>query len=277
VQLRVVDAAGNIETLPGLGDLSYYDLTIGQTDVYYTSSTPVPAPASSETGLPTDAVSNADGQIYYAGDNPSGAAPIQNGVDIIATGAGNNDWVHGIGLDTTGTLSLAVQHDTVSGGAGNDYVGIVGTDFTSVDGGAGWNTLAFDGSNLPVDLAQMSTQVHGVAECDWNNQSNNATTDPRGQFSAPTTGNTLELRLSDILSEANGTVGSNTQHMTILGNNTSTVMLEGTSDAAGLAAAGWATTGQQTINGVTFDVWHNASMGVNTAADLLIEHGVHVL
>jgi len=88
----------------------------------------------------------------------------------------------------------------------------------------------------------------------------------------------LQLRLSDVLSEANGTVGQSTQHLTIFGDNHSTVQLDGTTTASGLAAAGWAISGpQQTIGGVTFDVWHNSSMGSNTVADLLIQHNVIVV
>jgi len=226
------------------------------------------------TAYLTQLISNDNGHVYYAGDNPLGAALLQNGVDIIATGTGNNDWVHGIGTDTTGTTSTAVQHDAVSGGVGNDYIGIIGTNFTSVNGGSGWNTLVFEGSNLTVNLAQMGLRVQGFAQFDLNNQSNNNASDPQGQFLTPSTDNTLALRLSDVLSESNGAVGPSSQHMTILGDTSSTVQLDGSSTLAG---TNWVTTGTLTVSGVVFDVYHNSSMGSNTAADLLIQQGVHVV
>jgi len=105
-------------------------------------------------------------------------------------------------------------------------------------------------------------------------QSHTAASDPKGLFTDASTGNTLALRLSDVLSESNGTVGANGKHMTILGEATSTVQLDG---SATLAATNWAVTGQQTVGGVTFDVYHNTAMGASAAADLLIQQGVQVI
>jgi hypothetical protein len=226
---------------------------------------------------------NADNAIYYAGDNPIGAAAMQNGVDLIATGAGNNDWVHGIGLDSTGTQSTTVQHDVVDGGAGNDFVGIVSTNFTSINGGNGWNTLVFEGSNMFLSLAQMGLRVQGFQQFDLNNQSNNTSTDPRGthQFTGTTTGNTLSISLADVLSEANANVGMTNsatlaqRHVTILGDANSTVSFDG---SASLSTTQWAISGgPQTINGVTFNDYHNSAMGSATYADVLIQQGVQVV
>jgi hypothetical protein len=235
----------------------------------------------------TQAYSNADGAVYYAGDQGMGITAqavqnISNGVDLIATGAGNNDWVHGIGTDTLGKDGdLTVQHDAVSGGAGDDFVGIVGTNFTTVNGGAGWNTLVFEQSGLTLNLTQMGQRVQNFGTFDLDNQSNNSTTDPRGQFKGETTGNTLQLSLSDVLSE-NGALNAANQsgthtlanpgHMTILGDANSTVQLDGTNSLAG---SNWSSTGTQVIGGITFDVYHNST--ANTLADLLIEQGVHVI
>jgi hypothetical protein len=245
----------------------------------------------------TQAYSNADAQVYYAGDQGVGITVqaeqnISNGVDLIATGAGNNDWVHGIGTDTLGKDGdLTVQHDAVSGGAGNDFVGIIGTNFTSVNGGAGWNTLVFEGSNLTLNLTQMGQRVQNFGTFDLDNQSNTASTDPGnpatgeapGQFVGTTQNNTLQLSLSDVLSE-NGVLSvanqsgtpsmANPGHMMILGTSASnaTVQLDGTTSLTG---SNWSNTGTQTINGITFDVYHNST--ANTLADLLIEQGVRVI
>jgi hypothetical protein len=219
-----------------------------------------------------------DNQVYYAGVHTVGAAQIVNGVDLIATGPGNNNWVHGIGTDTTGTTSTTVQHDVVSGGAGDDHIGIIGTNFTSLNGGGGWNTLVFEGSNLTLNLDQMGLRVQNFAEFDLNNQTNNASVNPQQLFMGRTTGNTLELSLSDVLNgAASGAIGFNAnntpQRMTILGDSESTVRLDGTSS---LAASNWHATGQETIGGVLFDVYHNSTT-TNVLADLLIQHGVTVV
>jgi hypothetical protein len=205
--------------------------------------------------------------IYYAGSN------TQNGVDLIATGAGNNDWVHGIGTDTLGKDGdTTVQHDAVSGGAGNDYVGIIGTNFTSLNGGGGANTLVFEGSNLTLNLTEMGLRVHNFETFYLNNQSNNASTDPRNQFTGETTGNTLQLSLSDILSE-NGAPGpvsnTSTAHIMILGDSTSTVQLDGTT-----ALTGWThLASTQTVGTVVFDVYQST---VNSVAELLIQHNAGI-
>ncbi|WP_036018213.1 Ig-like domain-containing protein [Paraburkholderia mimosarum] len=191
--------------------------------------------------------------VLYAGKTSPGAAPIVNGVDIISGGAGN-DIIHGIGTDTTGTTSLSVQHDVALGGAGNDTIGIVGTNFTRVDGGLGIDTLAFEGKGMTLDLAAYGKRVQGFEKFDL------------GQSGS----NTLKLRLSDVLNEADSL--TSTLHMTISGDSTSTVVL-----AEPLGASGWQQSGSQTVNGVTYDVWHNTTMGTNTMADLLIQHGVNVV
>ena len=162
----------------------------------------------------------------------------------------------------------------MNGGRGDDYIGIIGTGFTSVNGGEGWNTLVFESSDLTLDLSKMGLRVQGFAQFDLNNQSNHANSDPRDGYSNPTSGNTLALRLSDVLSQPNGAVGPNSQHMTILGDGTSTVQLDGTSSLAG---SNWVVSGQQSINGVAFDVYYNTAMDASTSANLLIQQGVHVI
>jgi len=215
----------------------------------------------------TQLISNADNSVYYAGNNPASAMPMQNGVDLIATGAGNNAWVHGIGTDTTGSASLTIQHDAVSGGRGDDHIGIIGANFTSINGGNGTDTLVFEGSGINLNLADMGLRVQNFEQFDLNNQTHTAAGDPQGLFSGLTQGNILELRLSDVMSQMGD--APNSQHMSILGDSTSTVVLD---------EKNWSTSSTQTVDGVTFDVYHNSTLASgNTAADLLIEHGVHVI
>jgi hypothetical protein len=176
------------------------------------------------------------GRLTLTIDN-SGPMPLQN-------------WIHGIGANPT---------DTATGTAGNDYIGIFSSNFVSVNGGAGWDTLVFEKSGITLNLTSMGARVQGFEQFDLNNQSNIGM--------ARTSGNTLELRLSDILSQPNPP--SSSQNLSILGDANSTVHLNDT---------GWAKSGAtQLIGGVSFDVWHNTAQGSSTAADLLIQQGVHVI
>jgi len=213
----------------------------------------------------TQLISNADNAVYYAGQKTAGAMPAHDGVDLIATGSGNNAWVHGIGTDTTGGASTGVQHDAVNGGRGDDHIGIIGTTFTGIDGGGGQNTLVFEASNLTLDLTQMGLRVQNITQFDLNNQSHSAAADPKNLFADATTGNTLKLTLADVVRESDGVASAK---MSILGNSSSTV---------DLTDAGWAIASTQNTGGVNFDVYHNAAMGSNTVADLLIQQGVHVI
>jgi hypothetical protein len=222
------------------------------------------------TAFLTQGYSTANGAVYYAGDQGVGYTNslVANG-NHIATGQGNNDWVHGIGLNAG---------DSVDGGAGSDFVGIVGTNFMSLNGGNGWNTLVFEHSGLTLNLTAMGLKVQGFAAFDLSNQLNNPATDPSGKFTGATTGNMLELRLADVLQESNGNVGLSTQHMTIMGDASSVVQLL-TADGAittNASQAGWAISNTTTVNGVNYDVWHNSAAN-GTVADLLIEHGVTVI
>jgi hypothetical protein len=253
----------------------------------------------------TQPYSNADDQVYYAGVSKFYETAVTSGVDHIATGAGNNDWVHGIGTDTASTVSLG--HDSVDGGAGNDFVGLVGTSLNGVSGGAGWNTLALEGSGMTVNLAALGTKVQGFQQFDLDNQLNDVKTDPNHGYTGLTTHNTLELRLSDVLGESglSANVGStapgantNQHNVTILGSSSSTVQLLNSdkSDSSAVSSTQtsadptnhgsyWEVTGAETLNisngytstPVTFDIWHNTALGTSTAADLLIQHGVTVI
>ncbi|CAB3778414.1 hypothetical protein LMG27177_00599 [Paraburkholderia fynbosensis] len=196
--------------------------------------------------------------VLYAGNTSPNAAAIVNGVDIISGGQGN-DVIHGIGTDTTGTTALNVQHDVAMGGAGNDTIGIVGTNFTRVDGGLGVDTMKFEASGLSLNLTDYGTRVKGIENFDLGNS---------GQG---TGGNALSLRLSDVLNMPDSL--SSTVHMTISGDSSSSVTL---AEGTGTGSAQWQVTGTTTVNNVAYDVYHNTSMGSNTVADLLIQHGIQV-
>ncbi|QCI12532.1 BapA prefix-like domain-containing protein [Pseudomonas putida] len=194
----------------------------------------------------------------WAGSTSLGAATSVDGVDILSGGQGN-DIIHGIGTDTTGTTDTSVQHDVAMGGAGDDTIGLVGTTFTRVDGGLGVDTLLFESGGHALNLTEYGTRVKGFEIFDL------------GSSEAGSGNNTLSLRLADVLSQVD-TKDDGLGNLTIKGDSTSTVDLAET-----VGEGGWAVSGSTTVDGVAFDIWHNATMGSNTNADLLIQHGINVV
>ena len=212
---------------------------------------------SGSIALLTHSYTVGDDEIW-AGTTSPGASAINNGVDIISGGQGN-DIIHGIGTDTTGTTDTSVQHDVAMGGAGNDTIGLVGTTFTRVDGGLGIDTLKFEASGLQLDLTSYGTRVKGFEIFDL------------GSSQEGSGNNTLSLRLADVLKQVD-TTSAEVPNLMIKGDGSSTVDLAET-----VGSGGWAVSGSKTVNGVDYDIWHNASMGSNTNADLLIQHGINVV
>lgn len=52
--------------------------------------------------------------------------------------------------------------DSFDGGAGNDYIRILGDDFEIVDGGTGTDILGLAGSNFNLDLSKVIDKIHGI-------------------------------------------------------------------------------------------------------------------
>ena len=191
--------------------------------------------------------------ILAAGGTSVGFGAPVNGVDRITGGAGN-DVITGIGTDTTGTTATSTLHDAVYGAVGDDTIGLAGTNFTLIDGGSGDDILRFDAvAGLSLDLAAYGLRVQGFERIDLS-----------------TGANTLSLGLADVLRLPDQT-GASLHPLLINGGADDTVDL---TEAIG---PGWAVSGSQTIGAVAYDVWHNATMGSNTNADLLVQQGISVV
>jgi hypothetical protein len=78
-----------------------------------------------------------------------------------------------------------------------------------------------------------------------------------------------------VLSDAQAltSTGSATQISIQGGGAVTTVHL---AEGVGNGAGQWQETGTAAVNGVLYDVYHNTAQGSNTAADLLIQHGISV-
>jgi ribosomal 50S subunit-recycling heat shock protein len=149
------------------------------------------------------------------------------------------------------TIEVAHTQQDVVGTAGNDLIIVDTLDFGHIDGGTGVDTLQLGGTNQHLDLTLLGFKVDHIDIFDLGNSGTNSIT----------------LNLHEAL-----TVKDSPQDEVIIkGGEGSLVNLVTGSDGA------WAETGQRTVDGLTFDVYHNASLAsTNTLGDVLVQHGLHV-
>ena len=152
-----------------------------------------------------------------------------------------------------GGVTLEVTHtgEEIVGTSGNDIIELNTLDFGHIDGGSGIDTLLLAGTNQHLDLTLLGLKVDHIDIFDLGNSGTNS----------------ISLNLHEAL-----TVKDNpTDEVIIKGGAGSLVHLVAGSDGA------WAETGQRTVDGLTFDVYHNASLSdTNTLGDVLVQHGLHV-
>lgn len=153
------------------------------------------------------------------------------------------------------TITLAdgqVLHgDSVTGSSGNDTISVGSMDFSHIDGGAGTDTLVLNGEHLTLDLTALGLKVEHVEVIDLGTAGNNS----------------IKLDLNEALN--------------ITDKQTDDLMIKGTlGDQVTLANGDggiWATTGQRTVGGQTYDVYHNSALSSdNTLGDVLIQHNLQV-
>lgn len=153
--------------------------------------------------------------------------------------------IGGVTIDVTHT-----QQDVV-GTDGNDIIVLDTLDFGHIDGGAGVDTLQLGGTNQHLDLTVLGFKVEHIDIFDLGNSGTNSIT--------------LNLHESLTVKDAPN------DEVIIKGGEGSLVNLVAGSDGA------WTETGQRTVDGLTFDVYHNASLAsTNTLGDVLVQHGLHV-
>ncbi|RJT46693.1 Ig-like domain-containing protein [Rahnella woolbedingensis] len=153
--------------------------------------------------------------------------------------------IGGVTLDLTATDGVAI------GGAGNDTISVHTLDFSQIDGGTGVDTLLLAGTNQHLDLTVLGLKVEHI-----------------DIFDLGTSGtNSISLNLHEALNVKDNP----TDEVIIKGGEGSLVNLQMGTDGA------WNESGQRTVDGLTFDVYHNASMDAsNTLGDVLVQHGLHV-
>ena len=153
--------------------------------------------------------------------------------------------IGGVTIDLTATDGVAI------GGAGNDTISVHTLDFGLIDGGTGIDTLLLAGTNQHLDLTLLGLKVEHIDIFDLGNSGTNS----------------ISLNLHEALNVKDNP----SDEVVIKGGEGSLVNLQMGTDGA------WSETGQRTVDGLTFDVYHNASMDAsNTLGDVLVQHGLHV-
>ncbi|MFK8258130.1 Ig-like domain-containing protein [Erwinia sp. AnSW2-5] len=153
------------------------------------------------------------------------------------------------------TITLAdgqtLHGDSVTGSVGNDTITVSTLDFTHIDGGAGTDTLVLNGEHITLDLTSLGLKIEHVEIIDLGTSGNNS------------------IKLD--LNEALNITDKQSDDLLIKGTLGDQVTLANTDGGV------WATTGQRTVEGQTFDVYHNSALSSdNTLGDVLIQHNLQV-
>lgn len=159
----------------------------------------------------------------------------------------NSFTIGGVSID----LADGTYHsgETLQGSEGNDTIHLSTLGFTSIDAGAGTDTLVLDGINMTLDLTALSGKLHNIEIFDLGHSGTNAIT--------------LDLN------EALTITDTPEDDLLIKGSSGDQVnLVKGQGDI-------WQVSGQREVDGVQFDVYHNSSQ-THTLGDVLVQHGLHV-
>lgn len=188
-------------------------------------------------------------QSYTAGNDTLVGT---SGVDRLSGGAGDD------------VITQISTGDVAYGGQGDDLIAITSTDFVRVDGNDGINTLRVDSSSgLNLNFASLGMKVQNFNVIDLGTTSSDVNGD-----------HTVQLRLSDVMSLTQGQAHDGTfQPLRINGDVGDKVLLQ--------ASDSYAASSVQTVDGVTYDVWHHtpavSDVWAGTQfADVWVQQGVIV-
>lgn len=153
------------------------------------------------------------------------------------------------------TLNLAdgtvMSGDALTGSSGNDIFTVNALNFIHLDGGLGVDTLLLSGSHQALDLTRLGLKVEHIDIIDLGKSGTNSIT--------------LDLH------EALTLTDKPQDDLLIKGAQGGQVTLSNTPEGV------WSSVDQRSVDGQTFDVYHNASLeSSNTLGDVLIQQGLQV-
>ena len=161
--------------------------------------------------------SDLTGAVTHAGTEASEILTGTLNADVMVAGQGDDTVIGGGG------------EDVLKGAAGDDLLSIGDTSFARIDGGAGYDTVEFDGAGMSLDLTLLgSAEIEGVEAFDLSGSG----------------ANELTLNAQDVLQ-----LSDETNDLHIFGDGDDNVTLEGD----------FAVAGQEIVGGTTFDVYVSAS------------------
>lgn len=169
-----------------------------------------------------------------------------------STAATSDDSAYTIGgVVITLADGQTVEGASVTGSSGDDTVTVNSLNFTHIDGGAGTDTLVLNGEHMTLDLTSLGLKVEHIEIIDLGKAGSNS------------------VKLD--LNEALNLTDSQTNDLMIKGTLGDQVTLANTDGGV------WATAGQRTVEGQTFDVYHNSALSAaNTLGDVLVQHNLQV-
>ncbi|QGU86886.1 Ig-like domain-containing protein [Erwinia sorbitola] len=273
VTVTAVDAAGNpastvttllLGSLLPLGTASVMmavasdeSLAAASTDTSTSHTTTASTTEESSTTAAAHTATTADstlvtGSDTSATDSVTTSAAVNTAAASETATAATDDGSYTIGGVTIALADGQTVHgESVTGSVGNDTITVNTMDFSHIDGGAGTDTLVLNGEHMVLDLTALGLKVEHVEIIDLGNSGNNS----------------IKLDLNEALN--------------ITDKQTDDLLIKGTlGDQVTLANSDggvWATTGQRTVDGNTFDVYHNSALSSdNTLGDVLIQHNLQV-
>ncbi|MBK5177928.1 Ig-like domain repeat protein, partial [Budviciaceae bacterium CWB-B4] len=158
--------------------------------------------------------------------------------DILLGGLGDDTFI-GIG-----------KGDQVSGGDGNDLINIISTDFASISGDAGIDTLVLDMKGELLDLSALKDKLSSVEIFDMGNG-----------------GNTMNVSLEDVLRLGSEELAINSGNKAIVVNGEagSTLQLDGADGQWTMSQSNYQ------YQGNTYNVWTSGTSGI----EVLVENTVN--
>jgi len=168
--------------------------------------------------------SNLTGMVTHEGTDASELLTGTIGADVMVAGLGDDTVIGGGGADV------------LRGGGGDDLLSIGDTSFARIDGGAGHDTVALEGSGDTLDLTLLgSTEIQGVEAFDLSG----------------TGANQLVLNTQDVLQ-----LSDESNDIQVLGNGDDSLTLVGD----------FAFASQEVVGSITFDVYASAGTDARVLA-----------